>query len=113
MNLDELQKIAERATPGTWTISPSEEEVGQYHLAEAFNTSDDEEIANAEHISAFNPQTALKLIADLRKATLELQWVHKFFSETLPKDIEESEPEYQMMMSIRRLLSSLQSDGGG
>ena len=90
-NLDELQRIAEAATPGEWSHLKFGCVVGgpaiklangsaREQIAAFFATSsvsDEQRILNAEYVAAFNPSTCLALIADLRKAVEALEYYGK------------------------------------
>lgn len=68
VNLDELQKLAEQATPGPWVFHFA---TGEYPATFANVRGEPTVIPNsfsdAQFIAAFNPRTALSLITELRK----------------------------------------------
>jgi hypothetical protein len=75
VDLDELERLAREATPGTWTAG---EDGGMGVVLResgvpvantgywATDDSDDQDRRNADFIAATNPQTVLALIARLR-----------------------------------------------
>lgn len=114
------------ATPGPWewdsyrsivclneSVKTGPDEDGEYDYPIVANVMKPERDPNAPFIATFNPQAVLKLIADQERLIKTLEHVHRFFSETLPTNIEKHEPEYQAMIDIRRCLSSLSTKVGG
>lgn len=100
VNLDELQKLAEQATPGPWVFHFA---TGEYPAAFANVRGEPTIIPNsfsdAQFIAAFNPRTALSLIADLRKAMEALEEISKL--------------ERTAASQARECLSSLSTKVGG
>ena len=79
MNLDELLKIAEAATPGPWYANDrmvSSRPTGSGDVAVA-QPDHKAEYANAAHIAAFNPRTAQALV----KVAMALVDVRKIIAE--------------------------------
>lgn len=68
--LKRLENIAEQATPGQWRMFG-----GNVFYPESGDPIDlgSNQNANARHIVAFNPQTAIRLISALRKALWALE----------------------------------------
>ena len=87
INLDELQKLAEAATPDLANenlvyLLFFDSERGWCRIMRP-----QEKRANAAHIAAFSPATCLELIGQLRKARSDLELIDKWVA-GMPKDIE-------------------------
>lgn len=78
LDLDALEKVAQEATPGPWRheIEPysgieavivAADDLGLGPGLEVIATVGEAISADGEHIAAFNPETALALIAEVRK----------------------------------------------
>ena len=90
-NLDKLEALAKAATPGPWEdLSNHPDHLcgtinkGKKHIAgcswfetwrEEQHVSVEEALANAAYIAAANPTTMLELVAELREARRERDWL--------------------------------------
>jgi len=88
-NHEHLREVAEKATPGPWSINRHGAIVGgefieytnghgQSQLAMAcgaHNVGDDERNANADFIATFNPATAIALLDELAALRKENEWL--------------------------------------
>ena len=69
INIDELEKLAKGATPGTWHYDKTKElcdSSGKGMLACCEYSYDILDKQNAQYIASANPEAMLKLIAELR-----------------------------------------------
>ncbi len=88
INLDELKKKAEQATPGFWFHNNKDgvfilttPHLEKYCIIPVVGDKD------GAFISAFSPQSCLELIAKLRKARLALEDVASRIAKREPQDL--------------------------
>jgi len=92
--LDKLEALCRAATPGLWTCIRNTwydgMRLGQHELiGPKFNYSPDineEEPKDAAYICAANPQTILRLVAQLRKASMLVRVLEQFDHNPLARD---------------------------
>src|SRR5690606_41470607 len=72
--LQELRRIAEEATPGPWAVNPWQAVVDEMEtLTPICGRTEEQTLANAQHIAAFDPTTALELLDALAAARAEAE----------------------------------------
>lgn len=76
-HITELRKLAEKATPGAWELSKSNNGTGVVSndgrlFVEAYLGYSGEPVSDLEYIAAVNPKTVLELLDRLERAEAEL-----------------------------------------